>query len=79
MLVLQIVKVLPSGARIVITDEYKTEIEMMKANSDGSLIFNRVQDSEKYYNIYSTFKCAKLEAYTFEDTDQVKYFIEVRG
>lgn len=79
MLVLQAVKVLPAGARIAITDEYKTEIEMMKANSDESLIFNNVSDSEKYYKVYSTFKCAKLEAFTFEGTDQVKYFIEVRG
>lgn len=78
MLVLQQIAVLPAGAKIVITDEYKTEIELMKANSDGSLIFNTVSESEKYYRIYSVFRCCHLKAYTFEGTSDVKYYIEVR-
>lgn len=79
MLVLQQIAVLPAGSRIAITDEGKTVLELMKCNSDGSLIFNSVSDSEKYYKMYSIFKCYELRGYTLEGINEVKYCIEVRG
>ena len=79
MLVLQQIKVLPNGARIVITDENKIVMEIKKATSDDSLIFDNVKDSELYYKVYSTFKCAELGAFSFIGISDVTYYIEVRG
>ena len=78
MLVLQQIKVLPAGARIEITDCGKSVMEILKANSDESLIFNSAKESELYYKVYSTFRCCELKAFTFVGISDVKYYIEVR-
>lgn len=79
MLVLQAVKVLPAGARIVITDESVKQLSFKKAMHDDSLIFNTTYEYDRYYNMYSIFKCAKLTAYYIESIHDICYEIEVRG
>lgn len=79
MLVLQQIKVLPAGARIVITDNKKIEIKCKKSEFDDSLIIDNPYESDKYYKIYSVFKCAKLTAYYIESIQDICYEIEVRG
>lgn len=79
MIVLQQIKVLPAGARIVITDNRRLEIKCKKSECDDSLIFYNTQESDKYYKIYSVFKCAKLTAYYIESIQDICYEIEVRG
>lgn len=79
MIVLQQIKVLPAGARIVITDDRRLEIKCKKSECDDSLIFYNAQESDKYYKIYSVFRCAKLTAYYIESIQDICYEIEVRG
>ena len=79
MLVLQQIKVLPAGARIVITDDRKIEIKCKKSEFDDSLIFYNADESDKYYKVYSVFRCAKLTAYYIESIQDICYEIEVRG
>ena len=79
MLVLQQIKVLPTGAHIVITDNGKKQLSITKAIHDDSLIFNTTYEYDRYYKMYSIFKCAKLTAYYIESIHDICYEIEVRG
>ena len=78
MLVIQQINVLPKGARIDIYDGDRLEISIVKAESDGSLIFGKPQDALKYEKIFSVFRVAELKAISYFD-GVMKYCIQVRG
>lgn len=90
MLVLQQIKVLPKGAEIYIFDEDKIVISCKKSVEDGSLLFDSVETSERYYKIYSTFKVYELgiQVHTYKvmnidlpitEERKIIYCIQIRG
>lgn len=77
MLVIQQINVLPKGSRIGIYDMDKLELSIVKAESDGSLIFGKPQDAIKYEKCFSVFRVAELRAISYFD-GVMKYCIQVR-
>lgn len=90
MLVLQQIKVLPKGAKIYIYDGNETVSSFKKSIEDGSLLFDSIETSERYYKIYSTFKVYELsvQLHTYKvlnldlysaEQKEIVYCIQIRG
>jgi len=81
MLVLQQVKVLPRGARIIILDCDNKVASMQKGYDGNLLIHGDASDAERYYKIYATFRVAGLKAVVYKnnmDRLDLYYLIQVR-
>lgn len=77
MLVLQQLKVLPAGSRFLICDMGTCKIIGKISESDKSLAFETAKHADTYYNVYSTFKVAQLNA--IDNGFGMTFIIEVRG
>lgn len=82
MIVLQQIKVLPKGARIIIFDG-DDKVASMHIGYDGNLLIHGdASDAERYYKVYANFRVQGLRAAAYKnnmDRLDLYYLIQIRG